>query len=526
MSQIIITTDSPSFYKKDTIEFVILNDELTGFNFIKFLLYTVNENSEYDILCGKYTVDLIGHEPGKYNFRFQAMNLKSGVYFIGEIEALKQKNWDDPFPMKFINFKQEDIINNPFMVINDDMAVIANFDVVRRAISDIHMIRELNFLSGFGDKSNTQTFIGLIFCRDIYLSKNYYYDNYEIIPYSTYTENDLFDYINKYLSSLGVSNILEKNEREDILYNNPGLVVSFPKIFAKDQKEAAEIAEKEVLNLLKSLALTRDAFGAIAATMIIDGPNKLHYRVYKNAYNGNIIHGDEFGENPFLNRHLTAIIRKNQYFNLLVSLYSEALKENNIEIAYSRFWSILEVMAEKMNFPNKALKKYYLDGTKIGNTQNNNPNIKDKVRELVRYYLSRSSGLRQIFSEKDRVLTRSDDLIAIWHRHRNCMMHSGGCFYLDAKICDPKNANYLLCKKSKNAILKNAKECTIHNDLYFQKLIASVRFILLGIALEGVTNQENLITNDMLAMTIKTLPSLDLKNITIENIGELKKYLI
>jgi hypothetical protein len=304
-----------------------------------------------------------------------------------------------------------------------------------------------------------------------------FYDQIELIPFDGIGYSDIVTYLNKFLSSKQLPVLpYPLKENELLTDKNPGLIFHFPIVFAKDKEEAGTIAEKEVMSLLKTLALTRMSYGAIVGEILIDKETQTPYqRLYGGQYTGNLLTGLDFGENPRKNKQIFNKIKTDDTINFCLTIFSECLNEKNLEVAYSKLWSILEILAEKKKPNLLPSGKFYLDGNKIKNKYN--PTTKDFVRELVRYYMKNNSHINSSITNNS-LVNNPDDLLTIWYRHRNCLVHSGGCRPNDILYCKISKPDYETCNKAHNHIFSVNKSRTIDNDDYFNLLKQTIRLFL------------------------------------------------
>lgn len=205
---------------------------------------------------------------------------------------------------------------------------------------------------------------------------------------------------------------------------------------------------------------------------------------------------------------------------MITNLYYDAVNEKHIEIKYSKLWTILEILAESKNYPNSVLKKTYLNGQKISNnTKDNKPTIKDKVREFIRENIGANNLLAGILNELTSKLDKLDDILTIWYRHRNCMVHSGGCQPNNKAVCKA-SPDYELCNSKHFEILKANGKREVYNDVYLLKLQETVRCIILNYYIKETGDKENISPN--IFLKISQIPQLKFKDIPISSFGILE----
>lgn len=525
-SNITIITDNHLYLITDKIKFEITSSQdISEFNYIKFRLYKIDKNTEYNYCIANLTTDLKENENGIYEFIIDSKIINLGIFFIGVIELLKQNNWNDPYPLKFKSYESEQIKCNYFKV-QDDINTNYSYQYLLKEIEEIYQVKNSEFISGIGDKNLVSYFSTYVFIKNIYLTKRFTYGNFEIIPFSKFSSSNDVEYLNKFIEKeIQITERIEYDLNEKIPYENPGLVIFYPKIFALDLESAYTIAIKESNDLIKSFSLTRETKGDILSTILIDYDKRsLFYTKPEQFISNNIIHGEDFGENPILNKGVKELIKINKLFELTTTLYYDSVNENHIEIKYSKLWTVLEILAENKKYSSKILKKTFLNGEKINhnkNTINNNPTIKDKVRELLRENLNLNKFLFNILNPKNLEIEKIDDLITIWYRHRNCMVHSGGCQPLNESVCKIKSPDYKLCNLKHYEILKNHLERDIINDIYLIKLQETARCLIFNYYLSQTNDTDNI--SELIFQKMTQVPTLKFEEIKISSFGELEK---
>lgn len=86
---------------------------------------------------------------------------------------------------------------------------------------------------------------------------------------------------------------------------------------------------------------------------------------------------------------------------------------------------------------------------------------KELVFELIRRVFTSSDLTEDLFAHSLQQGLISQ-MIPIWYRHRNCVVHGGGCFPNDLQYCDRTRDQFIKCKKANDEI--KAKH-NIRNDL-------------------------------------------------------------
>jgi hypothetical protein len=242
----------------------------------------------------------------------------------------------------------------------------------------------------------------------------------------------------------------------------------------------------EVEIILNAYSITRNSTGEIQAIAIKNTDTSEQYLTFSQLdYIGNISCGDVFGENPFLNNAIADTSRENNFLQLCISLYNQASIETNIEFAFTKYWSVLETLAESKSYNKKRLHKSDLDGNKLKPlTSSQRAGKKDYVRELIRDYKNLDNNhIENILSNSIPMFNNNmESLLSVWYYHRNCAVHGGGCVRGVLKGCKE------MCEKITKELITNQKGMDIQQNQLLKILKQTIRQILL---VESIKNAEH-----------------------------------
>lgn len=320
--------------------------------------------------------------------------------------------------------------------------------------------RHQNFLKTFGEESSadTQSYLAFVFVKNCLLTKAMRLGQYEFIPFEGLTCTDITSLINSFLSK---SNLGTLGNIEDTLrkaqQGQPTFVAHFPKVIAKNADSAGKIVESEINILNNLLSIHRNSYAEIVGCVLLNvSARQMYHRIVIPDYRGNLLGGDIAGEFPRAIITQMEKVRKNRSLQLYVSLYKEALKETKTEFAYFRFWNLIETIARSKNYIGRPLKDWQGNITK--NRKNQDRAIRDRaavelVFELFRETFS-SGSTNDNFLASHLAQGQISKIIPIWYRHRNCVVHGGGCFPNDVTFCLPKD-EFMNCKIAHDEIVNN-----------------------------------------------------------------------
>src|SRR3954451_11614855 len=98
------------------------------------------------------------------------------------------------------------------------------------------------------------------------------------------------------------------------------------------------------------LPFQRFSYGAVIATIVIDYVTGRYWFWFnKRTYTGNLLGGSISGEHTGTTLERFCKVRKDASLRLYIKLYRDAVGEQDVEMAYYRFWAILEALARTKN---------------------------------------------------------------------------------------------------------------------------------------------------------------------------------
>lgn len=311
-------------------------------------------------------------------------------------------------------------------------------------------------------------------------------ENCEIIPWEGLECNDKLDSLQDFLAYEGL-NILE-HTAETLLRcknNQPTVVIYFPIINAANIDIVGELIENESQMLCDLLAVLRDGYPSMYGSLLLDPSNRTYYKIYDRAYTGNLVGGLIAGEDQDYIKQCMRNLKNNKLLQLYLSLYNDARNEKHLEIIYFRLWNILETISRSKGFEGNPRVDWNgapgrdWNGNIINN--NNRLNIKysqELVFELIRTVFTSASLPENLYSNN---LSQGliHQLIPIWYRHRNCVVHGGGCFADDGNFCDRSDNRYINCNAAHNEIVSSNNGIrNAFNDGYLRALRETVKNVL------------------------------------------------
>lgn len=313
-----------------------------------------------------------------------------------------------------------------------------------------------------------------VFCKNCLISEPFVAgDIYHIIPWGGLGWNDEIEVIHDYLDKNGYGGL---TNREGTLsrakVNQPVFVVCLRCRNSDEQAMFIDVIKQvELLNSV--LAVQRNAYPEIFAVVVKDlDTGAILYKPFTPSYRGNLLPGSAAGENPVSIGWLVAKARENLFFRLCLTLYKEALNEEDINIAYYRFWALLEIIAKSRNYVGQPLCDW--GGEVQKNQKGEDKKIEDKAEAVVFEHLRRTlpkmgMGVDSFSFGLDQGLITEQ--IPIWYRHRNCAAHYGGCFPDNLEFCDRNEVKFQKCRAAHCEMLsKHGQRDGAPVDQYFSSL--------------------------------------------------------
>lgn len=405
-------------------------------------------------------------------------DLKEGMYLVGQINISKVN--ETPFPEPLMNLTQQDF-GECIIKIIDSLDNHQTEEELKKEYHEILKKRDIDFNRGIGDGS--KEFEGCMFIKHCLITRPMRLGQYQIFPWEGLPCNDEIKLVQDYLAK---NNVKQLDNTQEILKNckhgQPVSIVYFPLIKSDNPEIAGEIMEKEVSILCDLLAVLRDGYPSIFGALLLDkNTGKFYYKILHPTYKGNLMGGLVSGEDPRYIKKIMDNIKEDIKIQLYLSLYNEARKERRTEFIYFRLWNILEIIARSKNYPGQPLCDWQ------GNVMKNRKGIdreipeKNNAKELVFEHIRRvftSSSIGESCFSQGLQQGLIGEMIPIWYRHRNCVVHGGGCFFNDPNFCDITKDQFLNCKKANDEIISNKGVRNDFTDGYLNALQETVKIVL------------------------------------------------
>jgi hypothetical protein len=344
--------------------------------------------------------------------------------------------------------------------------------------------RDVELMRGIGDSNSPGclAYRCLVFLKDCLITTGIRLRDTEIIPFEGLGCEDQFQSMSLFCEKYFGIQYLDRPPEfiARAKQNQPVAVVHFPRIYAKSPDEAWKVVESRVAVLCDVLSINRSGYATVFGSVILDSLGHPFYRIDLPHYAGNLIGGELAGESPDVISNWLDSALASEQSQLYLSLFREALLEQRIEFAYFRYWNILETVARARNYIGQPLRDWV--GTHLHNSKGQPRSIADSAEELVFEHLRVSfnaSGLTPVAFGSGLMQEGVEKMIPIWYRHRNCVVHSGGCHFDNESHCSRVKDKYVNCKAAHDEIVSIHGERVQFTDEYFRVLKDITKLVVL-----------------------------------------------
>lgn len=349
-----VEIDKLQYDPEDTIIITLNSDQVFNFDQIQVEIFnTCTPNPKSVFSMGTMPVHV---KDSSFSVSCRIKSFKAGIYEVKHVKLHSPK--DENHKPEFIDFYGE--INYPRILFK----VNASLDEAHQSslnllefVQNWEKSHEALFNQGIQleNTSRSNSFAVFVVINGLKIGNKYRLENYEFIPLPFGLQAyDSLNVTNRFIRDFTRVNFLfEYTEQLDLQtqQNNPICIAHFPKIVCETIDQAHLFTEKRVNSFLKSMSLIRGAVGEILDFIIVNLSSGEGLRLSKsNSYIGNQLTGGLSGEKPeSLSMYINSI-ENNPFYEFLVTLHREALREQSEDYKFLRYWSILEILAESKNY--------------------------------------------------------------------------------------------------------------------------------------------------------------------------------
>ena len=176
-----------------------------------------------------------------------------------------------------------------------------------------------------------------------------------------------------------------------------------------DAKGLTQFWNSDIKRALGTVALVRNAYpepNLVVCWHFDKGQFEIRMDIWDGYYKGNILCGPIAGESASKIAEILTPAKQDRFVQELLEKYRLAHKENDLDVAYFRYWSIIEAIT------------YHCRNSIEYN------DVKTLIRDVIAIQKMRS--LEKVVIEG--ATFNTDQLIAVWYAARNIAAHFGGMY--------------------------------------------------------------------------------------------------
>jgi hypothetical protein len=452
---------TPSITAGEPLVLSITDPEIAGFRHAQCSIARVEDDEDAWVLTCNTA---ILHEQTGATLSVPNQHLAPGLYRFTSV-VLMPSDAADPREAGSESLAPPDLL---FEVIGTDEKARGSEGLLAR-YREVGQQRQADFLSGIGDKTaDSLEFEALLFVKNCMLQRRMRIGPCQLIPLGGLGCQDEVALMNEFLAKNGSPPIADPQEALGLgQFGEPCVVVHFPRVLAASTERAAQIVQGEVALLCNVLGLHRQSYGSPFGGLLVRRDTGERFRwIHTPLYRGNVAAGLLGGEVPRLIRADLDKARSDPRLALYLSLLREAIREERIEFVYFRFWNLLETIARSKGLDGKPRLDW--SGTQMTSPKGKplviEPQAEQLVFELVRSTLAPQNVSPRAFG------TPFEELVPIWYRHRNCVVHGGGCFPDDTSFCLTTDQKFVQCRHAHEEVVTKHGTRDHLNDTCLQAL--------------------------------------------------------
>ena len=391
-----IALSNHSLFKGDSVSVTVTCEDASNFSQIQLEIYRICiENPSPAIGIGTSPVIL---SPNSCSVTVNTSSLDFGLYEIKLVRFHSpQEDGNQPDHLDFVSgrdyprmlFEIIPHIIKPrsIEIINNE--VLEKERQIERKFEKPIDIREDTLIS-------TNSYSVFIFVEGLLLGSRTRLGQFEILPSSTGLDGkDYLEFTNSFMEN-STSTYIKFDYTEEVKNNSrqnrPVSIVHFPCIIADNEEVAYKYCETKTSDLLLAMSITRGANGNIFDIVVFNHNNQFGTRYTKSKqYAGNLLTGHLSGENPSVLIKYTESLSCNNYYKFLTNLHKEAIGEANHEYKYVRYWALLVLLAEAMNFDeNEDLTEF--NGIIMVDSRGRNLKKKSEINKVFALFVHNNIG--------------------------------------------------------------------------------------------------------------------------------------
>jgi hypothetical protein len=290
-----------------------------------------------------------------YEVNFSTENLEFGIYEIKLVRLHSPKS--ENIKSEIVDYIGGTHFQRLFFEVSNKENKTTNSKGLENSILKIEQENEKSFLKGISitNSDKNESYAAFVLINGLKIGVRYRLDKFEILPTNKGLDAiDELNFTNTFLKEQTKTNLTFPYNENIALKSqneNPVAIAHFPKIISDSIEKVKEFVNTKIKFLLESFSLIRGADAEIFDIIVINLKNGAGTRFsVSHSYKGNLFTGGFAGESPESLQQYINNLEKNSFYSLLVNLHKEAIKENNIDFKFLRYWNILETLAESKNY--------------------------------------------------------------------------------------------------------------------------------------------------------------------------------
>lgn len=346
----------------------------------------------------------------------------------------------------------------------DSLALLKNlYDIINARLAEL--------CAGFGrtpGEPGCRDYRVLVFVRDFRLTRPMRLGGYEAGPADEIAEtNGEMRFIRQFLAEHGLPPLPPDADTQVAakIGGTPVAAFHFPRVIADSAESAVRMVSEEVEVAIGVLSISAHGPGFIFGVVVLDEKSQhiWHFHATSTCLGQVVLWSCVDDRTTKLWIEAVKAAPRLQFY---IDLYRGAAKESRTDLAYLRYWSLFEAIAESKNYVGQVRRLW--DGVAMTDSGGRKVTIKSK-QHIVFEHLRRTipaMGWASHWPGAGNERVHISELVMVWYQRRNCVAHSGGCFAADpARPCNCKS-EYAQCRDSLDSESK-ARGLRHFRDGYF-----------------------------------------------------------
>jgi len=288
----------------------------------------------------------------------------------------------------------------------------------------------------------TKNYIVLVFAVGCLVHGTHNLAGYTIYPLRQgYSYEHMLKSINNFLAKkCGITLSFDKGIDEDFGHSTPLFVIEYKNVVALDEIDAARWCADYSDDIFTILSYEKGQRPNQYATVAIEPKTKRLWQWFHfPGYSGNLISSFNPSSTADMIDALLPRIQNSPWLDLILHSFGEATSEKNVNVAYLKHWSVLELIGKRRVREND-IKLTYPNGDAIIDSQGKNATTKNALGKVYRWLMQSEvpalNGSDVIFetyqTARERAMPDNEiEIVKLWdvlkaaYEIRNSTAHEG-----------------------------------------------------------------------------------------------------